>query len=146
MKALIFNGQIIQTAPESFPVHPSMQWVDAPDDATLDTHGFDGVAVVVKPPPPMPTTEQIIAEFSSAIQKRLDTFAHTRGYDGILSACTYATSGNLRFSKEGQYCVTARDATWAKCYEIMDAVQTGTRPMPTLEEIMLELPVLAWPA
>jgi hypothetical protein len=97
------------------------------------------------PPGPPQTTEQILAESTYAVQKRLDDFARTRGYDGVLSACTYATSGNLRFSKEGQYCVTARDATWAKCYEILDAVQGGTRPMPTLEAIMLELPVLAWP-
>jgi hypothetical protein len=97
-------------------------------------------------PGPLPTTEQIIAEFSGAIQRRLDDFASTRGYDGILSACTYATSGNTRFAAEGQYCVTARDATWAKCYEILDAVLAEIRPMPSLEDILLELPVLAWPA
>jgi hypothetical protein len=119
-----------------------------PDPANRDYAEYlEWVAAGNTPlPVDLPTSEQIIVGFSAEIQKRLDDFAKTRGYDGVLSACTYATSGNMHFSAEGQYCVTARDATWAKCYEILDAVQGGTRPMPTLEDILLELPVLAWPA
>ena len=89
--------------------------------------------------------EKIIAEFTARVQARLDTFAKTRGYDGILSACSYATSTNPRFAAEGQYCVEARDATWAKCYEVLAAVEAGSRPMPTLDELLAELPVLTWP-
>jgi len=96
-------------------------------------------------PADLPTTEQIIAGFTGSIQARLDTFARTRGYDGILSAATYASSTNAQFATEGQYAVNARDLTWAKCYEILGAVQSGTRPMPTLAEIEAELPVLEWP-
>ncbi|MDR2489019.1 MAG: hypothetical protein LBD42_05975 [Desulfovibrio sp.] len=83
--------------------------------------------------------------FTAAIQSRLDAFAQTRGYDGILSAATYATSTVPKFAAEGQYAVEARDATWAKGYEILDAVLSGQRPMPTIEEVMEELPPLAWP-
>jgi hypothetical protein len=36
-----------------------------------------------------------------AIQMRLDTFARSRGYDGILSACTYAASSVEHFAREG---------------------------------------------
>lgn len=95
--------------------------------------------------PPPPTTDEIIKSFTDAIQARLDTFTQTRGYDGILSACTYGTSTNQKFAAEGAYCVSARDATWAKCYEILSDVQAEVRPMPTLDEIVAELPVLAWP-
>lgn len=94
---------------------------------------------------PQPTAEQIIAQYTAAVQKRLDDFARTRGYDNILSAATYATSTNPKFAVEGQYAVEARDATWAKCYEVLAEVEAGTRPMPTLEELMAELPVLEWP-
>lgn len=79
-------------------------------------------------------------------QARLDTFAQTRQYDGILSACTYATSPTPKFAAEGQYCVAQRDATWAKLYEIMAEVQAGTRPVPSsFADIEPELPTLTWP-
>lgn len=94
-------------------------------------------------PPPAP--EQIIAGFTAAVQQRLDDFAKTRGYDGILSAATYATSTVPTFAAEGQYAVQIRDATWAKCYEILAAVEAGTKPVPTLDELMSELPVMTWP-
>jgi len=99
--------------------------------------------VLVDPPPPTP--EQIVAQYTGAVQQHLDNFARTRNYDGILSAATYATSQVLKFKAEGQYAVEARDATWAKCYEILAAVEAGTRPMPTMDELLAELPVLVWP-
>lgn len=80
-------------------------------------------------------------------QKRLDEFAKTRNYDGILSACTYATSSVPKFQTEGQYCVDARDNTWATLYTILAEVQQGTRPMPGgFADIEGELPALEWPA
>lgn len=79
-------------------------------------------------------------------QKRLDTFAQTRNYDGILSACTYATSSVPKFQTEGQYCVGARDATWAKLYEMLAEVEAGTRPVPGgYADVEPELPALEWP-
>lgn len=96
--------------------------------------------------PPPPTAEQIIAQYTAAVQKRLDDFARTRNYDGIMSAATYATSTVPTFKAEGQYAVEARDATWAKCYEVLAAVEAGSRPIPTLDELLAELPVLEWPA
>ena len=87
--------------------------------------------------------QQSIADYT---QLRLDDFARTRNYDGILSACTYATSTVQQFKAEGQYCVDARDRTWAKLYEIMQEVQAGLRPVPNgYSDIEPELPVLEWP-
>lgn len=90
--------------------------------------------------------EQVREAVVVAVQKRLDDFAATKNYSGILSACTYATSTNPIFQPEGQYCVEARDATWAKCYQILTEVQLQLRPMPnSYDDIEAELPVLAWP-
>ena len=96
--------------------------------------------------PPAPTSEQILESVVAAIQGRLDNFAKTRGYDGILSACTYASSKIARFMAEGQGCVNLRDATWSAAYVILGDVQAGNRPMPTLEQTLSELPPLEWPA
>lgn len=79
-------------------------------------------------------------------QKRLDDFAKTRSYDGILSACTYATSPTQKFQVEGQYCVAQRDATWASLITMFSEVQAGTRPKPTsYADIEADLPPLVWP-
>lgn len=85
------------------------------------------------------------ADYTSFIQKRLDDFARTRNYDGILSAATYATSAVPKFKAEGQYAVEARDTTWAKGYEILTAVESGARQAPTFVELAAELPALVWP-
>ena len=105
--------------------------------------GKGGKPVLKDPPPPTP--EQIIAQYTGAVQQHLDAFARTLNYDGILSAATYATSTVPKFKAEGKYAVEARDSTWAKCYEVLAAVEAGSRPMPTLEELIAELPVLTWP-
>lgn len=82
----------------------------------------------------------------AATQQRLDDFAKTRGYDGILSACTYATSTVPKFAADGQAAVNARDTTWATLYTVLAEVQAGTRPMPTgFADIEPLLPVLVWP-
>jgi hypothetical protein len=91
-----------------------------------------------------PTAAQVQTEFTAAIQKRLDDFAHTRNYDGILSACTYATSAVTAFAAEGLRCVQARDATWTAAYALLADVLAGRRAMPTLSQVMAELPVLSW--
>ena len=98
-----------------------------------------------EPEPYIPTPEEQRQMFTDAIQAHLDRFAQTRNYDGIMSAATYATSTVPKFRAEGQYAVQARDLTWAKGYEIMGAVMSGARPMPTLEEVIAELPELKWP-
>jgi len=80
------------------------------------------------------------------VQLRLDTFAQSRNYDSILSACTYATSAIPRFAQEGQAAVNARDATWATLYTILGEVQSGKRAMPgSYADIEAELPQLNWP-
>lgn len=79
-------------------------------------------------------------------QNRLDIFANSRNYDGILSACTYATSNVPKFAAEGQVAVNLRDATWAALYQILEEVQAGQREAPTgFSDIEPLLPPLEWP-
>lgn len=88
----------------------------------------------------------LISILSAAVQKHLDDTAKTHGYDGILSACTYATDTHPPFQAEGQTCVNWRGAVWAACYQIMAAVQAGTHAVPTAESLIAELPSMVWPA
>lgn len=86
-----------------------------------------------------------IARFTDMLQKRLDYFAQGRGYDNILSACTYASSTIPKFAAEGQRAVVLRDQTWATAYAILAAVLQEQRPVPTrIQDIEAELPVMEW--
>lgn len=88
----------------------------------------------------------LLPQMKDGAQLRLDRFARTRQYDGILSAATYATSTVPKFQAEGQYAVEVRDATWNALYAIWDEVKAGSRPVPkSFAEIEHELPPLAWP-
>ena len=80
----------------------------------------------------------------NAVQKRLDDFARTRNYDGILSAATYATSTNTTFQAEGQRAVQLRDDTWQALYNILGQVATQGRVVNSFEDIEGDLPVLSW--
>lgn len=90
--------------------------------------------------------QQIKAEITDAVQARLDTFAAARGYDNIVSACSYATSAHAKYGPEGRCCVGAREATWDALFAIEAAVVAGEREMPrSYDDIAAELPALNWP-
>lgn len=94
----------------------------------------------------LPDQPSLQEKVVAATQKRLDDFARTRNYDGILSACTYATSTVPKFAAEGQYAVQARDATLAALYALLDEVQAGQRPVPqSFDDVAPLLPELEWP-
>jgi hypothetical protein len=94
--------------------------------------------------PPPPVDPVILIE--AGIRQRLDEFAQTRGYDGILSLCSYANSTNPQFKLEGEYGVQARDTTWGAWHAILADITADVRPMPSdYAGVEPELPVLDWP-
>jgi hypothetical protein len=90
--------------------------------------------------------QKLYRDIVESTQLRLDDFAKTREYDGIMSACTYANSTIDKFKIEGKYCLEIRDLTWIKLYEILEEVKTQQRPIPnSYDDIQSELPILEWP-
>ena len=145
--AQISDGEVIQIilCEEDFALTLGPDYVLAQADTAIGD-SWDGSAFTPSPTPTK-TAPEIIAAITTATQLRLDAFAQSRNYDGILSACTYATSGVPKFAAEGQCCVDARDATWSALYTVMDEVIAMTRPMPeSFDDIVDDLPALAWPA
>ena len=83
----------------------------------------------------------IVGQFETAIQAHLDNQAKAKGYDDINTACAYAGAPNP-FQAEAKSFITLRGNTWAYCYGELEKVKTGKRKMPTIEQIISELPVL----
>ena len=124
---------------------PYHLWAKQHSAVALALVGVEGSGTAAAPVAPTLTPEQVLAGLTRTIQAALDSFARTRGYDNMLSACTYATSTVPKFAAEGQYCVEARDTVWAAAYVILADVQAGLRAMPTEAEALAELPTLTWP-
>lgn len=81
-------------------------------------------------------TEQ---DFTVLVQSVLDSKAQEKRYDNILSATSYAAGANP-FQAEGQKFLEWRSAVWTKCYEVLAEVKANTRPVPSIEELIAELP------
>ena len=96
------------------------------------------------PPPPAPTAEKIRADRVAAVYAHMDAAAHALGYDDIRAAVTYADEPAVpKFQAEGRAFRAWRSLVWAHCYQVLDDVQAGLRPIPTAEDLIAELPELS---
>lgn len=96
------------------------------------------------PEPTEPTAEQIEGALVAAVQDRLDAAAKGRGYDGIVSACSYAGAPNA-FQAESVAFLTWRAACWSHCYTVLAEVQAGAMPPPSAADLIAGLPALSLP-
>ena len=104
----------------------------------------DGFPVLADPAPP--TEADLIAAISLAVQSHMDAVAKDLGYDDIKTAVTYADEPAVpKFQAEGQALRAWRSLVWAKCYELLDEVKSGTRGVMTAEEVLAELPKFEMP-
>ena len=86
-----------------------------------------------------------IDQLSALVQARLDAFARTRTYHDMASACSYTNSAIDKWRQEAAYCVTVRDETWLKFHALTGAILNEQQSLPSQEEFIVMLPVLAWP-
>lgn len=90
--------------------------------------------------------ESLKATYTRAAQMFMDGVVGLKGYDGILSLCSYATSTNPSFRAQAQAGVVWRDAVWTEGYSILAQIQAGTMAPPASTEAFLNmLPLIAWP-
>lgn len=128
------HNPILQGFRELKPTIVNGEWVQ-----TWEVYDFDPARVAEN-------LENLKASIAAQTQERLDAFARTRNYEGILSLCSYLNSANPRYAAEAAYGVQARDATWDALYAMLAEVEAGTRPIPSgFEDIEPNLPPLIWP-
>ncbi|MDR1311572.1 MAG: hypothetical protein LBK01_06855 [Burkholderiaceae bacterium] len=104
------------------------------------TGEYGEIAEYIPPSPPLPEEQE--AALSGAVQRHLDSTVRERGYDSILSACSYATSSNAQYAAEGLACAAWRDAVWEAFFSILDAVSDEN--YPGADEVIASLPALVW--
>ena len=85
--------------------------------------------------------EQAKKAFLATVQVHLDENAQAHGYDGIVSACSYAAAPNV-FQAESIKFLSWRADVWAYCYAELGKVEAGARPIPELQAFISELPAL----
>ena len=87
----------------------------------------------------------IQGQIVAAIDEYMNNFAREREYDSMASAASYERDEDPQFALEGAYCKKMRSRIYSMSRNIRKAVLAGERPMPTLDEVMAELPPLEWP-
>jgi hypothetical protein len=91
------------------------------------------------------TAAEIEAQMTDAVQSQLDSTAQSYGYDSILSAVSYRDSTVPKFATDGVAFSAWRDACWSHCLQVLADVQAGTRSVPTVAQLLLELPAYVAP-
>lgn len=94
-------------------------------------------------------TEDLIDAFEFVVkikvQKMLDDFAMTRGYDSIDSAVKYTTSSVPRYAQDALRCVDILDAVWSSLFDYLAHIRAGTQAPPTSwNDIAQVIPPLTW--
>ena len=90
--------------------------------------------------------EDIIKSITASLQNHLDEKAKEYGYDNIYTAISYAEESSVpKFQIEGKAFREWRSLFWLNVNEIKNTVIEGSRQMPNIDELILELPKLNLP-
>ena len=87
---------------------------------------------------------RIKAEMEAGIDQYIDSVAQAKGYDNRMT-CMARASFTGPFQAEGIAFGQWMDSCYLVAFQIMAEVQAGTRPMPTLDEVIAEFPAMVWP-
>ena len=143
MKALIFNGEIIQVQQTTFDVHPDYEWHDCPDETNRDWKYVDGVFT---PPAPIVLTDaEKLRIYQNAVSDHVNDVARQRGYDNGVSAASYISSSVEKWKTEAELFVIWRDEVYTQALTVLDAVQNG-QDAPTVDDLIASFSVMQWPA
>lgn len=116
---------------------------DAPEGKHWEArYATDGAAVTeswiaVENPPPS------VAPYDSAMESHLRSEREARGYT-TREPDAYLESANPRWAQDAHDWVAHRDAVMLYALDIINAVQSGEREPPTMEEFVAGLPQIEW--
>ena len=88
--------------------------------------------------------EKLRTHIVNEVQAWMDKKVQERNYDNIFTTISYKDSSVEKFRLEAKAASDWRDIVWVTCYAILDDVVSLKRDLPTLSEIISELPTLNW--
>ena len=109
---------------------PSLHWVTPAQSISLDVGNAEQLGYV-----------PVQKHYTRVTQNHLDDTAQTKGYDDVLSACSYAAVPNL-FQAESIQFIAWRSAVWAYLYQEFGKVMGGLCELPAPNDMIAELPKL----
>ena len=84
-------------------------------------------------------------EYELAIEDLMDEKAQERRYKNADRLMVYTSSTNNRWKDEAAVFIQWRDKMFAYCYQVLSDVAAGKRIVPTVQELLNELPEIVWP-
>jgi hypothetical protein len=117
-------------------------WCNA-NNATIEDKGEYYECVEI--PAHVPTEKEIQEQLEQGIEAWMNTVVAERDYDSIDTCIArYTDSPNPKYAREAKAVRDWNTAVWDKCWDILAEVKAGKRDVPTLEEVIAELPKLDW--
>jgi len=149
MNIYYFDENGNQTGSGTSATCPSEEATELVPSSSEDT--WNGTKWISPPPPPPPTQEELAKEqqkaIDNAIQEALDKKAQEFRWDDMKSARAGAVSvkdtdsGIVRNMKENAQKLTDwYYEVWAYASQLEANVKNGDREIPTIEEVLLEMP------
>lgn len=86
--------------------------------------------------------EELVKMYDFAVEELLNKEARKKGYADIRSAALRAAIPESPFYQEGKKYAIWMDEVYSACYKIQSDVFQGSREIPTIEELLSELPKL----
>ena len=78
-------------------------------------------------------------------QHIIDATAKAKSYADGVSCASYATSSNAQWKAEAQCFIDWRDSVWNYLYQLLATLSGNQEPIPSVQEIINQLPIIVWP-
>ena len=88
---------------------------------------------------------RFLTEYLAQLPSLMNDVARKKNYDDAISCVSYVSSTNLKWKVEAETFSAWRDAVWNYLYTQQVLTLNKTRPIPSIEELNAELPVIVWP-
>lgn len=71
--------------------------------------------------------------------------AFNKGYDDVMTICSYANSNNIQWQAEALTFIEWRDEVWKYFFDMEYAIRAGHSTVNTLEDFLNGVPKIVWP-